>query len=110
MKVLQGFKFFDKCTTPSESNILNNSYGGSELSIQVDGTATSFEIVVSGKVNVEESEYHPIGVVALKDFSSYETVSDYGMFVVSLDGVSHIKMEITSVTGGYVTCFGKICD
>ena len=58
MRLLQNFKFFENSAAPQTSNVLVNSYNGSELTLQVStGTATSLTIKVFTKADQQNGEF-----------------------------------------------------
>lgn len=107
MNIYNNFKFFDTVLTPQTSNVLSN-VNQSQLVLQVGGTATSFVIEVSGRVNIESANFETIGVFNNTDFSTSQSITANGIYTIGIDGYSEIKAEIKSVSGGSVTAFGKV--
>lgn len=108
MRVKQSFKFFDAITTSAESNSLLNLYDGSQLVIQVEGTATSFSIEVQGLVDGESNVYRPLAIINNFDFSILQEITEKGIYSIGVDGITKIKLNLISITGGNLTVFGKL--
>jgi hypothetical protein len=108
MNNLNNFKFFSGATAIAESNVLSNPNHGSQLVLEVSGTATSFTLSVKGKVDAENIAYTSLGIINASDYSTSSTITDNGIYIIGVDGIGGIKLNLTAVSGGNVTAFGKL--
>lgn len=107
MKVLENFKFFNAVEEQQESNVLKNGIG-SILILQVEGNASLFEIKVEGSIDNESNEYYDIAVINNENFEVKNKIENIGIYTVGVDGYSNIKLNLASVSGGYISVFGKL--
>lgn len=107
MKILENFKFFNAVEEQQESNVLKNGIG-SVLILQVEGNASSFEIKVEGSIDNESEKFFDIAVINNETFEISNNIKDIGIYSVGVDGYSNIKLDLASISGGYVSVFGKL--
>lgn len=108
MNILQNFKFLDGATTVSESNVLSNPNKGSQLVLQVDSVGATFSLTVMGKVDAESENYTALSTMSVTDYTIDSAITSNGIYSISTDGISGIYVDLTSVSGGSVSVFGKL--
>ena len=107
MKVLENFIFFDKAISTGESNVLSNPNLGSQIIVQVGGTATAFEVQVLGQADIN-ANFEPLSCINMGNFDVDNKITAAGIYAVPASGICKIKTIVNSVAGGAVTVFGKI--
>jgi len=75
--------------------------GQSQSTLSVEGTATSFTIVVEG--SVDGANWHTLEVVKRGSMDILQSVTAKGIYVVDLAGLSSLRARISAVAGGSVT-------
>lgn len=108
MNSLNNFKFFSNANAIAESNVLSNPNRGSQLVLEVSGTATSFTLEVKGKVDAENTNYTNLAIINASDYSTSSAITSNGIYIIGVDGIGGIKLNLTSISGGNVTAFGKL--
>lgn len=108
MRVQINYLFFDAINTSMESNSLLNTYGGSQLVLQVEGDATSFSLEVQGIVDDSTKVYRPLAIISNTDFAVSNVISKKGIYTIGVDGINEIKLNLSSISGGALTVFGKL--
>ena len=111
MRLLQNFKFFENSAAPQTSNVLVNSYNGSELTLQVStGTATSLTIKVFTKADQQNGEFVETQVIGLApEMDLFDEITKKGIYSVGVTGIREIKLELVS-SNGDVSVFGTISE
>lgn len=110
MHLLQNFKFFESSAAPQTSNVLVNSYNGSELTLQVSGTATSLAIKVFTKADQQNGEFVETQVIGLApEMDLFDEITKNGIYSVGVTGIREIKLELVS-SNGDVSVFGTISE
>jgi len=108
MKVKKNYLFFDAINTSMESDSLLNTYGSSQLVLQVEGDATSFSLEVQGIVDENTKVYRPLAIINNADFAVSNTINEKGIYTIGIDGINRIKLNLSSISGGSLTAFGKL--
>ena len=110
MRLLQNFKFFENSAAPQTSNVLVNSYNGSELTIQVSGTATSLTLKVFTKADQQNGEFVETQVIGLApEMDLFDEITKNGIYSVGVTGVREIQLQLVS-TNGDVNAFATISE
>ena len=110
MRLLQNFKFFENSAAPQTSNILVNSYNGSELTIQVSGTATSLTLKVFTKADQQNGEFVETQVIGLApEMDLFDEITKNGIYSVGVTGVREIQLQLVSANGD-VNAFATISE
>ena len=111
MRLLQNFKFFENSAAPQTSNVLVNSYNGSELTLQVStGTATSLTIKVFTKADQQNGEFVETQVIGLApEMDLFDEITKKGIYSVGVTGIRENKLELVS-SNGDVSVFGTISE
>ena len=96
---------FNNITAPVLSKPM--SIGSGELlKIQVDGTATSFSIKVTGSV-ASGMEYNELKIIKDIDDSESTSITSEGTYSCDVSGLFAVKFEATSLSGGNLKLFAK---
>ena len=110
MRLLQNFKFFESSAAPQTSNVLVNSYNGSELTIQVSGTATSVTLKVFTKADQQNGEFVETQVIGLApEMDLFDEITKNGIYSVGVTGVREIQLQLVSANGD-VNAFATISE
>ena len=110
MRLLQNFKFFENSAAPQTSNVLVNSYNGSELTIQVSGTATSLTLKVFTKADQQNGEFVDTQVIVLAtEMDLFDEIAKNGIYSVGVTGVREIQLQLVSANGD-VNAFATISE
>ena len=110
MRLLQNFKFFENSAAPQTSNVLVNSYNGSELTIQVSGTATSLTLKVFTKADQQNGEFVETQVIGLApEMDLFDEITKNGIYSVGVTGVREIQLQLVSANGD-VNAFATISE
>lgn len=106
--VLQSFLFLDDSDSTGESNPLVCT-GGKQLALYVssDG-ADPIDLNVLGQIDLD-GYYESIGVIKASDFSTASYISDEGIYLVPVNGITRVKIE-NNETPGSVKVFGNLTD
>lgn len=107
MKTQDNFLFIDKATEALTSNQLKNK-SSDNLTIQVSGTFTSAEFNVQGKTDINSNEWVNLSVVNVSDYSVVSNVTKKGIYTLSVEGFSFLRVNLTAVSGGNITVFGRL--
>lgn len=96
---------FNNITKPTLSKPMSIG-SGEVLKIQVDGTATSFSIKVTGSV-ASGMEYNELKIVKDIDDSENTSITSEGTYSCNVSGLFAVKFEVTSLSGGEIKLFAK---
>ena len=96
---------FNKATTATLSSPMSIGHG-ELLRFQIDGTATSFSIKVTGSV-ASGMDYEPLQIINDLDNSYSSEVSSAGHYSCDVSGLFAVKFEIVSISGGALDLFAK---
>lgn len=107
MKVLNDFIFFSNATAAGESNVLSNPNLGSQIIIQVNGTATNLDVQIFGQTDIN-ADFVALSCINMTNFDVDSKIAATGIYAVPADGIVKIKAKINAVAGGNVTVFGKL--
>lgn len=106
MVVSNNFYFLKDASAAQESPITVNTQG-ELLTLQVEGTATSVQLQVLGLSDMASDEYYPLSGLT-NAYDLVTTIKSKGLYFFGIDGVSKIKVNLLSVSGGKASVFGKI--
>lgn len=108
MKALENVKFFENATTSGVSEYEYYNINAEEITIDVRGTFVG-TVVFEGKVDLNSPTYTPIAGINLSTYSVVQSgsVQSPGLYSVALSGVQRFRVNITSLTSGSVTVFGR---
>lgn len=108
MHIIDQIYFFQKSTSTGESTkSIYNPNLGSQLIVQVSGSATNFELCIKGAVD-KLTPTTELGAINMSTFSVSKNITAFGIYSISVDGLYNISAEIKSITGGNLTVSAKI--
>jgi hypothetical protein len=101
------FSFFKNATNTGESNIFGNTRYA-DGTIEVSGTATAFTLKIEACVDYNGAvpTWTTLASIKADDLSTVTSIITTGIYDFSCVG-KLIRIDLTSVTGGYVTVFGR---
>ena len=108
MHIIDCIDFFQKSTSAGESTkSISNTNLGSQLVVQVTGSATSFELCIKGAID-KLTPTAELGAINMSTFNVSKNITAFGIYAISVDGLYSISAEIKSITGGNLTVSAKI--
>lgn len=105
---LSEVKFIDKASSAVISDVFDN-YKGDAITLQASGEASSFMAKVEGRSDIN-ADWSELAVINLKDFSVNNNISTTDVYQSGLTGITQIRINLISVSGGNVTIFGRISN
>lgn len=105
MKPIGNYKFIDKATANTVSNVYTNTTCD-VLGLQIDGTFTSASVILEGKTDVN-AEWQTLAVVDLKDFNVVSEMSAKGIFEAGIECINLVRVTASNIVGGNLTVFGR---
>lgn len=109
MAIIDSIIFFDKSTSSGESSVSISNIRGSQLVVQVSGSATAFELHIKGALD-KVSNTVSLGCINTKTFDVSHKITSNGIYAIAVDGMVNISAEIVSVTGGNVSAVARLGD
>lgn len=109
MRVIESIKFFDNATAAGESAVSLSNVYGSQLIVQVTGSATAFELHIKGALD-KTSATIPLGCINTKTFDVSHKITVNGVYAIATDGMTTISAEVVSITGGNISVLAKLGD
>lgn len=106
MVTQENFKFIQEATGAKISESWTNNHCDT-LELQVSGTFTDLSATVEGKVDIN-AEWTQVGTVNLTKFAKALTLTEKGIYAVDIGGLFGVRVNVTSVSGGNVTIFGRV--
>ena len=107
MRVDNTYYSLKNATTATESQVTVNKTSET-LYIDVSGTASACEIIVLGLADRAGSNWQPLGVINVADYSIMNKITAKGLYAVLIEGIAEFKLNLVSVTGGDVTAFCRM--
>ena len=108
MHIIDCIDFFQKSTAVGESTkSISNPNLGSQLVVQVSGSATSFELCIKGAID-KITQATELGAINMSTFNVSKSITSFGVYAISVDGLHNISAEIKSIAGGNLTVSAKI--
>lgn len=105
MTVLDNFTFLSSQSSATEGNVLKNIHGES-LTLGVTGSFAG-SITVQGK---QGGDWFDLTAVDLVNFNTHTAITSEGSYaVVSPQGFTDIRCNLTAITEGSVTVTGRLC-
>ena len=80
------------------------------LSLQVSGTFSAVSLTVQGVTSTSGSEWTNIAAVDLSNFDIKNPITAEGIYETGIEGISKVRVNVTSVTGGSVSVFAKFAN
>ena len=100
------FYFLENASTAQQSDTTSN-VTGETLTMQVEGTATSFSLQLLGCSDNKSNDFYPITGFTL-GFDTVDTITAKGIYTFGIEGFGRLKVNLTAVSGGSVTVFAKV--
>ena len=77
------------------------------IAIEVSGTFTSASLIAEGKVDVNASEWTPLAVINLSDYTLIENgeITTSGIYEAGIEGIQYFRVRLASISGGALTAF-----
>ena len=108
MIVSNTFYFLKNANSATESPV-TVSIQGETLTLQVDGDATNFSFQVLGCSDMGSKDFYVLNGFKT-NFDLIDTVSEKGIYTFGIEGISKIKVNLASITGGSLSVFGRITE
>ena len=105
MSAINAFPFFRKVEEAGISDAFY-SHAYTDATVEVKGTATSFEVEIQGCLDKEEENWITLCLVDESDYETLNKVTAAGLYSFSAMGKG-IRVKINSISGGYLTIVGK---
>ena len=104
------FEFFKReMETGVSKTLVNDSY--TLLVVQIEGQFDALDIVVEGRVQADTGEWVSIAGMSVSDLSgAVEYVSASGVYQYPIEGIREIRLNLRSITNGWVTASGVVYD
>ena len=96
---IKTIKFHNNASSAETSQVATNTHQGELLVLEV--SATTISMTVQGIVDATEgnTEWHDLAVINAKTLTAEESITEPGIYYVSVDGVAKIRTVIESMTG-----------
>ena len=109
MSAINNFVFFRDQSSAGESNVFwSHSY--TDGTIEIKGSATSFDVEIQGCIDKESTEnWITLAVVDENSLAIKTTIEDAGLYSFNAMGKG-IRVKINSVSGGELTIVGKFLN
>ena len=108
MNVLKDKLFLSEETSTVISAFMGNPNFGELLTLEITGTATSFELKVEGVVNPSTTTWEELAYISSDNLVG-TTISKNGIYEVVVQSLSKIRVNLSSITGGNVSVYGRMC-
>lgn len=106
MQVKRNIYFLQGANSAQASDIQCN-VTGETLTIQVEGDATSFSFQLLGCSDFYSEDFYALTGFTTA-FDPIATITAKGIYTFGIEGISKLKVNLTAVSGGSVTVFGKM--
>lgn len=106
MIIVNNFYFLKDVTATKTSDITRNS-SAETLTVQFDGTATSFSAQVLGCADLASDDFYPLTGFDTA-FNDVQTLNSKGIYTFGIEGIAKIKLNLTSISGGSISAFAKM--
>lgn len=78
------------------------------MSVEVSGTATSFVVKMQGRANKENNDtWFDLFTINLSNLNVGTDMSSTGVYEITLEGIKEVRANISSISGGSLTVFGR---
>ena len=79
-------------------------------SVQVTGTFSAVSLTVQGVTNTSGGEWVDIASADLSNYDITNPITAKGIYEAGIEGISKVRVKVTSVTGGNVSVFAKFAN
>ena len=99
---------FEKATTGGE--LITGNTKGSTLTLQVFGSASAVNLQVFGQVDSKSEAWAVLSAINASTLDVGTSITQKGIYVLSVNGCARIKVQLNSVSGGEITVYGRITE
>lgn len=78
---------------------------GENLTVQVQGTATSFSLAVEGSAGYSNSDYVELCGINSSSFETSNLITENGIYFFGVDGLLGVRFNLKAVEGGNVIIY-----
>ena len=100
--------FINEASSATISDIFDN-YKGDVITLQASGDASAFSAKLEGRSDIN-ADWSELAMINLKDLSVNNAIATTDVYQSGLTGVTQIRVNLTSVSGGSVTIFGRVSN
>lgn len=107
--VLQRYTFLDEKSTTNVSQPMVNSNEGVALDLQVtDLSGSGVNVDLECRADMTNpNEWHKVGAISLLNYKIYKTITESGLYQISLDGLMYCRV-INNGPVGSVKVYGAL--
>lgn len=110
MKTISNVLLIDAATSATVSSYVANN-NCDVLGIQVTGTFTSATVFVQGMVNIDANTWVNLAALDLTEFDMENAgITAAGLYEVGIEGVLRVRINVTAVSGGNISVYGKFAS
>lgn len=109
MQVVANWPFYiDKTTASTESDMKSFiNARADEINFEIRGNGT-FTIKIQGRTDVSNNDvWFDLSCIKLNGLTVVDEIVDTGIYVADISGVQAVRVNVTSITGGSVSVFGR---
>lgn len=106
MVIVNNFYFLRDASVAQVSENTRNS-NCETLTVQFDGTATSFAAQILGSVDLASDTYYPLTGFDTT-FNDVQTLTTKGIYTFGIEGIAKFKLNLTEISGGSISAFAKM--
>ena len=106
MVVVNNF-YFLKDAGAAQISAVTKNMTGENLTIQVDGDGSGFSLKLLGCSDMASESYYDLTGLSTS-FETLQTITTNGIYSFGVEGIAKLKVQLTSITSGSVTVFGKL--
>lgn len=111
MNVIKDLQIFTNADTASESSAYTVPNNVSTLVLEITSATTpTFTLQVKGIVNSSNTAYTILESVNMTTSSVSNSITQVGVYMIPVDGISNIKLDITAISSGSISAYGKLGD
>ena len=111
MRYIAELKITEATSAVTSSVFTNNNCD--LCAVQIFGTATAMKIQVQGKTDSQSSTWESIASFNMGDLTLSDGnigMTTAGIYAVSVAGITQVRINVASVTGGNVSVTAKFAD
>lgn len=79
-------------------------------SVQVSGTFSAVSLTIQGVTDTSGGEWTDIAAADLQSYDIKNPITSAGIYETGIEGISKVRVKVTSVTGGSVSVFAKFAN
>ena len=106
MVIVNTFYFLENASAAATSDVSHNA-NAETMTLQIDGTATSFSAQVLGCTDLKSDTFYPLTGFDLA-FDPTSTLTSKGIYTFGIEGIAKIKLNLTAVSGGSISAFARV--